>query len=221
MMQVADTLSPGMNPAVPYSDNTDNSPAVLSGGRSIAPVMDDVPLSSPVDENSVKAAPGVKKTSLAKRLALPFKTAANNFVRWGLDSALLLNFAGGLTCGTAGAVVTTTVALPIAGVIKLGEMLTGSKKMIAGKFLGGSCLAGLFAGGLVGGVVAAPPAVLAGVGIGLAAGAVGLLQGAKNACKKEMPGIKPQHSILKPFFDRLQEKYDLQEKIKRRNLAAE
>lgn len=137
-----------------------------------------------------------RKTKLAERVKLPFKTAGTQFAKWGLTTAVAIGAAGAVVGGLLGGAVTGAVTAPIAGVIKLVELAAGSKKGIAGTVMLSAFTLGCLSGGVIGTSAVIQPAVIAGLGIGLAAGGVGFLRGIYDACKGDVGRMEREGKTL-------------------------
>lgn len=146
-----------------------------------------------------------RKIGLGTRIILPFKTAANTFVRYGIGSALGITIASAFVGNIAGGAVTGLATLPLAGIVKLGEMLAGSKKGIAGKVLMAGSRIGSYLGAIAAGAVTSVPSALAGLGIGMAAGVGGFILGIRDTCKTDIYRLEAEHKTLNEFFDALKE----------------
>ena len=137
------------------------------------------------------------KPTIGQRLACPFKTAGNYSVRAGVGAGMATEVIGVSAGAMAGVVGGAVLTMPLAGATKLLELITRSKRGIAGKMLkAGACLGACF-GGTVTGLITAPVASIVGAVSGLVGGGVGFIRGTIDGIK----GNVNRRAMLKPVFE--------------------
>lgn len=172
-----------------------------------------VPVLTSPDIKEAASTPAYRKrTTIGQRLACPFTTAGNLFIKTIYKTvkraANLACIPGLLVGGIAGAVA----SIPVAGVVKLVEMLARANTNYGPKvFLGGAAL-GAILGGSTTGRLGAFAGVIAGTGLGIVGGLIGFGKGLRDAVTGDVHRLEREKLTLKDFFGQVREN---EEKSKR------
>ena len=156
-----------------------------------------------------------KKASIGQRLACPFSTAGNHFVKTAYTTSELSSLVASLPGALAGVVVGAVVSAPVAAVVKLFEMVTGAKTGFGGKVLSGGCYLGECLGAGVMEQLGRSLGAIAGVGLGIAAGVIGFGKGIRDAVTGDVDRAIREKSTLKDFFGYMEEAKEEQKELQR------
>ncbi|UYM18025.1 hypothetical protein [Endozoicomonas euniceicola] len=186
---------------------TETTPTNTGRSRSGHDVTEATPvpvLSSPEMHKAATTAPAYKKgATIGQRLACPFATAGNLLVKTAYAVAkgarILACAPGSLAGGIAG----LAVGIPVAGVVKLVEMLAGTNTNYGLKvILGGVAVGGIIGSSVTGGAGAFAGA-LAGVGLGIVSGLIGFGKGVRDAVRGDVHRLEREKLTLKDFFEQI------------------
>ncbi|MFK0569715.1 hypothetical protein [Endozoicomonas sp.] len=137
---------------------------------------------------------------LKKRIACIFKTGGNYFARTFLSTAIAINTAGVLIGGLLGACAGVAITAPLAGVVKLVEILTRKNTGYGQAILNNGACLGFLVTGFLTGQISGGLGVIAGLGLGLAAGGIGLVRGAYDGMKGDVSRLSQEGKTLSDFL---------------------
>ncbi|MET4692598.1 hypothetical protein [Endozoicomonas lisbonensis] len=147
----------------------------------------------------------IKKVTIGQRLACPFTTAGNLFTRTLFNTVHraveLASIPGLLVGGIAGA----AVSIPVAGVVKLVEMLARTNTNYGPKVILGGAVMGAVLGASTTGRIGAFAGALAGAGLGIVGGLIGFGKGVRDAVTGDVQRLKREKLTLNDFFEQLRE----------------
>ncbi|MGI9276034.1 MAG: DnaJ domain-containing protein [Endozoicomonas sp.] len=151
-----------------------------------------IPLKAPDSSKLVRYDPSQQwrlpheKSTLAKRLAHPFRAAGQTFISTVRLSAIGGGLGAVVAGGAVGAGVGGAAGAAVGGVIKLAKLMAGKDSSALSKGAGfGACLGALM-GGVTSGCVGTMLGTLAGVGLGVVTGGYSFLQGMHDAVKGDL-----------------------------------
>ena len=170
-------------------------------------------LSSPEMLKAATTTPAYKKgATIGQRLTCPFATAGNLFIKTihktVQRAASLAIIPGFLVGGIAGAVA----SIPVAGVVKLVEMLARTNTNYGPKVFLGALTLGATLGGSTTGDMGACAGFIAGVGLGIVGSLIGFGKGLRDAVTGDVHRLEREKLTLKDFFKQVSEN---EEKSKR------
>ena len=153
-----------------------------------------------------------KRATIGQRLTCPFATAGNLFIKTIYKTvqraASLASIPGFLVGGIAGAVA----SIPVAGVVKLVEMLARTNTNYGPKVFLGAVILGATLGGSTTGGMGACAGVIAGVGLGIVGGLIGFGKGLRDAVTGDVHRLEREKLTLKDFFKQVSENKERSER---------
>ena len=141
-----------------------------------------------------------KKATLRERMACPFSTAGNLFVKTVFKTGKVVGALAGIPAFLVGGFVGAAVSAPVAAVVKLVEMIARSNTS-HGKtvFIASTCL-GAFIGLKPASFIGDAVGKLVGTGLGIVSGLVGFGKGVRDAATGDVHRLEREKSTLKDFF---------------------